>query len=702
MKSYQNFFSATLRYTLVQALPETRALRASGAPPISRYVLSNCSGRPGHYKFWKYQIPARPECPSETRVYRRMSILVFSFVLVTSFYSYADNVGTALSNLGSSFSGAGSSLVQGLGESVGIVSSDYKYSCRFFNDTPAAITAAIQRVTPVLGAKFSGEVTKNADIFPFQNSGDKFYGLQLYFTIWMLRGEAQNYQKYGSDVIKQGAIIGSTVPGLGSAIGALIGSVTIEKGLQKGGFFLKQIWSGIKNDNNIYFYRAYTDKGEVKGEYLGVCSTSKEFVGIFYNSTAQKDISVKYIVDKDTYQATLEPGTFNLLSNANPSAIRPPTSDEKRAFIFYKGTDVLSGIPVTSEGIATLQIDPKSDPQNPKYVVGAPYAYTYEVYQGDKGPAVGLQGLAIGNHVQTIALGADGKADPTKSVVRDISPVVCHIWVQSAQQFNQQVQKKDPKAVPAAYDAPEQLWVAYKIHDMTLYKKLDLGKQTDVTFLRPQFSEAQALLYIVAVQTNDDAKAQQFLERLTSGKLVQGSLEVPTKFDTATLLATTLQPNEQGIIDDTQGPGASGVRGWILLTDTFLPRGVGTGPFYYTTLPALLDIDSLTNPLIPFLDTKAMMGGSQEETALSQALYKIVQGWLTAYQKSPNEAKNAVGQTIQQYGYDSIKKDKKLSDQLITIVVDGPVGLAHLPLRRQAGICNYVYNFGEKPDDWLS
>ncbi len=635
-------------------------------------------------------------------LYSKFLLLFLSVFEGTSLFADS-SFSSALSGLKGSFSGTGglfSGLGQGLEQSIGIVEG-YSYNFRVFNDTPAPIGVAVQRVTHVLGAGFHGDVKDSAVVLPFKNSEHKFYDEDLYLDVWLLYSadKKDSYAQYNQDLIRKNVKWGTVlVPGIGSAIAAGVTSIEIEDKLEANRILHKKIPLGIKGDPNIYFYRTYTYKGEVNGEYLGIATTLPDFMGVFYNSSS-KVVSLGFAKDSQSYQVTLEPGTFSLLSSSPgvENSIRPPKG-QQGAFTFYQATNLLATIPLASEGIASMQVDPKSPADKPTFIPGAPYVYTYEVYDDPKtGIGVGLQGLSIGAHDQTLQVGTNSQ--PTAPVVRDINPVECYFWPQSVEQYNSLAQKNDPKRVPTAFERGGQLWCAYATKDINLQQKIQRGPVTLLTIFRPLISEGSAKLYCVWLDTDSDALAKKFLDRLCSGALGQESTTVSSQdfnINGDTILIEA-QPNQRGSIDDTKG---SGVKGVILAVDVFLPQGVGAGPFYYTSSPPLLDVSTLLNPLQPFLDVQkyAPKAGDDQESA--NVLIKAALSWATEYQKDPKAAAVLVRNFIKNNSYDAVAQDAQLSNELSALVIDGPLGLAHMPMIHQAGVNNYVYSLSQLPEGW--
>jgi hypothetical protein len=622
--------------------------------------------------------------------------IVFHLFMMLSFAFYvhaqdaSNSADQALSNLKGMWDGA-SKFVTGMAQSFGYVPSNYVYSFRVWNDSPGDVVAASQEVTKVLGAGFSGRVSDYLRLLPFTNSHEHFSAKKLYFIVWILGDkDTINYGQYETK-IKDYAIKGAeySLGPLGAGLGAFIGSIETTEALEKWKLYSKTI--SQPDEKNIYYYRAYTHKGQIQGEYLGIKTTTQEFTGVFYNSS-NTDVSVKFMKDAITYQAMLESETFSLLNSTtdNPFSIRPE-KNEQRAFTFYQGNTVLAAIPISAEGICNMQEDPATQ----KMVAGAPMVYTYEVSNGQSGPEVSMQGLAVGHYDQPF-----DQADLTKEVVRDINPMRCHFWYQSAEQAQASEKQADTTQVP--FTMTEDVWIFYKTKDFTYQKKVDAGAVIDFALLRPRISEKDSWLYIAALKTTDDKKALSFLNRLADGVIGQ-DLKEPvssiSQFNENTVL-TTMQSNSHGKIDDTKG---SGIQGYVLLADKILPRGVGIGPFYYQIKPTMVHLGQLTELISSYLNPKLFTTVSD----MNQEVTHKVEQWIKLYPQNNQTVISQVTDYLQQKGVDQIitvaSSARTLNAQgnkAVQTLVSGPVSIAHYPHQQQAGTNKYVYYLGATPTDW--
>jgi hypothetical protein len=319
-----------------------------------------------------------------------------------------------------------------------------------------------------------------------------------------------------------------------------------------------------------------------------------------------------------------------------------------------------------------------------------------------------MQGLSIGNFPQ-----------PVSGKTRDINPVKCHVWRQSAAQAQQiAAQSKnapDPNSIP--FDANETFWVVYKTADYQLMQKIDAGRVVDFTVVRPQIKEKEAWLYGVTLQTTDDNLAKKFLDRLASGKIGQGAVYsqvglVGDQFD-----LSKLQPNSNGkIVDvDPKDSTSSGVTGFVLFADRFLPTGVdSSADFYYYVQPPQLRIDQLISNM--YLDDSDYIKDSSGAIVLKpdimQELATNLVNWINGYAKDKVKVAADIKNYLAQKGNKSLfaatdpttnavaitPQGQHMIDALLT----GPISIANYPLVRKSGVNYYVFGLGSKPDGWPS
>lgn len=535
-----------------------------------------------------------------------------------------------------------------------------------------------------------------------------------------------------SDAAKNAAISAFN-SSLGSMFGIKVAKGQVSDPLERFALLSKTIYPPApKDDDKVYYYHAFArynekdQKLKMEAEYLDLAGTTSEFSGQFYNHSS-KNIPLQFTKDGKPYTVTLEPETFNLLQSSREVdySIRPKSDDQAIGFQFYNQsvseTTKLAFVPISSEGIGNVistQQNPNKMVKKDDLVVVGPKLYTYEVVDTPQGPAVGVQGLKIGNFDQ-----------PVSQNVRDINPAVCHLWFKDAKTAQAEMEKEqqaqnlplDYNAV--AFDIPEQVWINYKTADQVLQEKVPTGTVKDFYVLRPQIKEKEAWLYIVTLQTTDDAKAKKFLDRLSAGTLGTKAIYTDvTKEELDKKTVLSMKPNINGFIEDIQGPDASGLTGAVVLADWFSPQGVGDGPFYYELDPGVLRVDQFANAI--WYDTKfyakdEKTGSLQLKPEVLKELAALLPQWLGQYKTNPDTAKAALKKYLQEKGNAGDPADaesngifvnaKQLPAQrvfteqgnnLFQTLVDGPISLKNYPIMRKAGTNWYTRNLGDKPDNW--
>ena len=612
------------------------------------------------------------------------------------------------------------SFVDGMKEAFGSVPDEYKYSFRAWNDSPQDVVAASQKITGIMGANFTGDITQILALQPYQNSGKAFFNHRLRKGIWLCRtsDKIQKYAKSVEEGAKWGAVAGSVLAaplgpgaflgtGIGAALGSLIGGEIAYFTLKKVSIIHRDITDlVIKNDPAVYHYRAYTDRGALKGEYLGPKSATTAFNGVFINSLA-RDITMTFSKDDFEYKVTLEQNSFSILQSTSgiDYSIRPRTGDV-RGFLFSDAGTSIGYMPLSPEGIANVSYDKDTN----TFVTTSPVLYTYEIFSANGIAEIGMQGVGMGHFTQAT------KADGTLDRIRDINPIRAEIWYMSAEQAQEELEKENQQGEEPAvfpFNPPEQVWASYVSDDYTMYTNLQTGSVTHFKCIRPKLSEAVKWLYITVLKTNDDTKSKAFLDRLHSGIIGQDAISTHVnETDIKNLLQDILftpSINQNGYIDDTKD---SGVIGTILLADPFLSFGLGDGPFYYRISPPQLQIEQLISmiPLKSSLYQKDKGGELQLQTEVKNTLITNIVNWIMRYAAESDVVSKEIISYVMQYGDDTLFQDAKATKKLLTTAgnklimafISGPISIKNYPVVYQAGRSEYVYNFNKQPDDWIT
>lgn len=592
-----------------------------------------------------------------------------------------------------------SGFIKGMGQSFGYVTPDYHYSFKVWNDAPAPIFIAVQRITPVLGADFAGTLVASKVLDSQSDTGELFYKQQLYISIWLCAEKGSADITAYSTAFSKASSSNDVATAMASKLFG--GIITTEK-LKQNSFLRKDIYPWSPNDDNTYYYRAYTDNGAVKGEYLGIKTTTSEFVGTFYNNTDAADIKLIFKKDDESYTVSLEPHSFNFLQSNNDKqfSIRPP-AQEQRGFTVLQNDKKIVLFPIAQYGIANVSYNEKTK----HYDAAGSMSYTYEIYKKDGTINASMQGLSIGNFTQ-----------PVGDKVRDINPVPCHVWYQSADQADA-LEKKESSSdknkqssslEEVFFDVPETLWLTYRTHDFTLYKKLSPGSVIDFTLIRPQIAEKEAALYAVLLPTQDDVKAKKFLDRLSAGLIVPKFIYTPLASSLEKGIVQT-EVNKNGFVIDTTGEGNSGLSGYVMFSDIFNSYGITGDSYYYYLEPGKLKIDQLVNNL--YLDDKYYKKDAAGSIVLGddvvEELKQNILKWINHYGSNKDKVKEEVQTYIMQKGnvnlFTITGGQRVLSAQaqhMIEMFMGGPISIEHYPLIRKAGTNYYTFGLGAKPSQW--
>jgi hypothetical protein len=649
-------------------------------------------------------------------------MLSASMLHIANFSSAHDDVEKKLENVPQQAYDGGSSFIKGIGESFGYCPDDYHYSFEVWNDTPQQLFITAQKILNIQGASFDSEVAASATINPYSSTQDTFYNKQLcHLSVWLCTGKEQCKIGYK-------------------------GRVTVSQNeLSQNTFFYKKI-DVTEKDSTIYYFHIYTEQGVPKGEFIGPgllagpLGTSSEFDGVLYNKSTIP-ARLRFIKDTHSYTVTLEPNTWSLLSSTStvPYSIRPKTTGQN-SFTFTFDANTSIDIPLASTGLAYIFKDPQT-----QQTTTLPATYTYALYQDTHNkPGIDIQGICLGNYDQPgvqfqaakVALFGT-KASytyPDVKRVRDINPATCFIWYQSAQQVLQSSTEKN-MVVPEnfiPYEPPEQVWLSYVTKDYTLQQKLRPGIITPFLLIRPQLQEKEAQLYVVAFSAGEEKNIALFLHRLHAGIIGKEATYNPIThpFSLSSDLLTTLSPNLSGSINDTTGKEASGITGTILLVDTFTPRGMGTGPFYYSLQPALLQInEAFIATISSTLDPQLVKNSTDQQTIVREIKTKLPE-WIRQYAQQQSSI-TTYGITKQNYQQPSLfarlqslvpdltsylkqKGAKEMfvnptttgdarlfndrGKQTLYALLFGPLSISNPPLLRQSGTSYAV--LGEKPSTW--
>lgn len=216
--------------------------------------------------------------------------------------------------------------------------------------------------------------------------------------------------------------------------------------------------------------------------------------------------------------------------------------------------------------------------------------YTVELYQDAGSPTleVGWQGIVSGHF------------DMPTYRVRDITPILGCLWYQSAQQAG------------SGIDLPGTVWIVALGSQAEILGMATPGQAVQFMIMRPELG-LKKQIYFLYVNEANSTKAQAFIQRFISGAIgspltaqykkqatelmSQAALQLQPKKSGDQATSTAVQVSQalmsqavQGSLQMNKGQivdSVTGVTGYLLGSDLFLPLGIGPTPMYYSVAPSI-------------------------------------------------------------------------------------------------------------------
>ena len=622
-------------------------------------------------------------------------------LIITTNYLLADD---SLDNLKNTVTGIGDQFKafgKGLAESFGMNPPGYYYSFRMFNNTNSIIEAEARRIKTYQGVFIKQDSIEQWSLNPTEESGPtRFKAINLYLEVV---ARANGSEVFSDSIVDQMADYKTSTPA-------------------------------------VVFYNIYESAAGIHGESLGTSKTTSDtFLGSIYN-TLQVSQTMTFLFADETFTVTLDPQSYNFLSSNNkiPHSIRPLQG--LRTFDF----GAAGKIAVSAQGLATGQLK-DGTMQNVEADL-----YHYEIIGTDQTPKVITAGFNPGNFSQ-----------PLTQRLRTITPVACLIWNKAPDQI---VSEDGFVAVTLPNSTT---WVAYSTPGWsnstmgvtnTVMAKVPVGKALQFYCVRPLIDTpnylttdemiklqnleptktfgtettlqtlgvnlapvdifksikeqapktAKAPLYIVSIDTTDDAKAKTFLQNLLQGKIplpVAPSLSSSTLAQDVTQSLATQLSTTLGQLKDP----VSGMTGYLLLYDCFVPYGNGAGPYFYTIEPLLKLIAPIFSELAPFINKSLY-----ETDDGAKAVKAVIGQWITTASSQTDKAAaiksvhDLVLTYLTTHGVDGLFEKKsdgsldktKLSwmgNMALNKVVSGPTGVVNAPVQYKSGMSHFVYSNSALP-----
>lgn len=445
-----------------------------------------------------------------------------------------------------------SSFWQSFGQGFGASPSGYVYSFSVYNDLRTPIYFAINEIISFMGGNFP-----------------KPQGWHLY-TIPSFQHQVVHDQSYYFELL-----IKSTPEGYASRMPYLQHEDILHR------FEGIQI-SGQQHSTKMHFYRSYMGKIIQNGvithqpaaEYLGYndpSGTSKGVGGVSIGSTLQS-ITIYNSTDQDYMLSFSRPSESKSISSL-VYAMVPAHSFAmlQSCFLFSSITGVINIFDVQTKNLVASYALPSKIFKN--------MPYTLEIYQdqGSKSDTIvqmDLQGLMSGNYDQVVG------------AIRDITPVTCIFWYDTAKIITNNL--------------PGKLWIIRVTDQLEseIVGGVASGQSVQFNCIRPMPNE-KLLLYFVYVDTADDQKAKQFLAdcakksffKMVANQYWQQSEEQKNAVCSLVdqriakkIPKSLLEQAAQGLLSLHGGKMYDeqlDISGYLLGADVFASFGVGAGPMYY-------------------------------------------------------------------------------------------------------------------------
>ncbi|MFT6765321.1 MAG: hypothetical protein ACJAZS_000196 [Alteromonas naphthalenivorans] len=483
------------------------------------------------------------------------------------------SIGNSFKSFGDSIAKVGKSVGSALGQMVGYVSSDYIFNFIVYNGVQTGIKVQTREYKKVMGGRFEGGIGTSMTMPLGTNTGTKFHKTKLYFSLEIPQCRGYNGDSYDETHYTLAA----------------------------------------KNDKTVYVYHTYNDpdSGQPSAERIGaVTGTSKEFSGLIYNG-AGGTASIAFDWAGKKVTVPVEAGTFNALRSTKSNPLRPST------LLLNGGSVALAkeGLGVTSSSGSGKDSTKSTSPSR----------YNYQITS-----AGGIEtGLFPGNFRQP----GIQKNIPN---LRDITPFECQIWNQVATATEGTSWSLMPVEMPN-----QPLWFMYTGQAIANNGSLvDIpiglvpeGKCVALMMLRPPVSQQLAKLYMVRINTTDEAVAKNFLTQLAHTKIPKYNIPIPSKKFIAQAQKTILTeklPDNVGYLDNGKG-----LKGVITGMDIFASYGQASiGPFFYTVTAPQYAISSVQAVFMQFITN--LTQGAQKE------LNQYIQRWVKAYPGNPEGVKRAL------------------------------------------------------------
>ncbi len=590
-------------------------------------------------------------------IYIFLLLFIFNSELKSSFSSSLSSFTSTMSGIGNGFKNFG----EGMAQSFGMSPPGYHYSFEVFNNTIAdTVSVQCNDLDKIQGVVFEGSGTSGSTVsalLPGQSTGSNFSNIGLYLEVEIGFGNGKG--SFTDDLVNAMPTYADATNGLSNPTfyyNVYTKVDTLSGVRQVVGPAVEKIGQSGPNANTA-------SNPASNGSYVGFTS---DFNALIYNGVNQQNTIVFSCSDPTApigtpikkYTVTLDPNSFNFLTSDSTHAFRLATGVSTLVFS-SAGTLPMSTtqntVYLNPQGLATASWSSTANAVVTNSVGNGAMRCNYEIISNNAtSPVLEViqTGFNPGNYL--VASTSSGSAGawsiiPVSKQTRDLSPVRCFIWNQSAAQYvaqlaaqggiigNATTEVSTSGSTGSATGAPfvsfdpvnRSLWFIYyapgwltaSSPDGVVLGQIPTGQAVSFSFIRPPLnykctlSPAEAALCtipaptttpstimplttslisaarlsIVSLDTTNPTTAQQFLRNLASEKIKFIPFIPPTPPATVPTMSYAQQSSllSQPLTNNLTylTDPDSGVTGILLASDVFSSYEGSSGPFYYTIYP---------------------------------------------------------------------------------------------------------------------
>lgn len=484
------------------------------------------------------------------------------FSINSSFLDTFKGIGSEITNF-PLFKG---SFYTGMLRSFGAPPTGYVYSFSVYNDSALPVYVGIQEIVSIMGGSFpkaGGWTDHTVEPFTHYDVPTKEYYFEI--IIRSSDGNISNHMPYlqHADTLFQQEVIQLQ-----------------EKDSTKNNYF--RSFMGKELSGGAW-------KHVLKAEYLGFADPSAKGKnadkGISLSSKLSS-LAIKNSIGVDYYLGYTSAPKASSMTARSCQMITKIQADSFALYNAPSGTSLRPGT-IGLFDVATEKLLQTYDLQ-PEGFDGK--TYTLEIYQDattELVPSMCMQGLMPGNY------------DVPAGRIRDISPIKTVFWYDSA------------AGKTGLLDLPGKLWIISKDAPSQIIIPCTTGAAVEFNLIRPEIGKT-LWLYFLYVDSVDEVKSQLYINNFIAGKVgadtvsqyhVQSEHQMKRAENSTTNPeavvkgpVVTPQASQALLIQAIDGAlkmhkgriqdPASGITGYLLGADVFLPIGIGAGAMHYKLSPS--------------------------------------------------------------------------------------------------------------------